>query len=180
MLQYLFPRAAVGTWHGEGRGWEGSKSQPGGKVGKAMLERRDVIGTMSVRHSAGGQKKECRSMFIPYPQLTWILWRSLGSMNKFLLWTGTPRGEIPREVPYLECGSQSGAFSSCYHSVYSPMKIKEPFLFSSLHEDNRKFLTQEVFIEYPSTLWMVLGIEIKHEKDTYRIVSRWKQIPKRL
>lgn len=73
-----------------------------------------------------------------------------------------------------------GAFSSCYHSVYSPMKVKEPFLFSSLHEDNRKFLTQEVFIEYPSTLWMVLGIEIKHEKDTYRIVSDGNRPPKEI
>jgi len=50
------------------------------------------------------------------------------------------------------------------------MKTKEPFLFSSLDEDNRKFLTQEVCMEYPSTLWMVLGIEIKHGKDTYRTV----------
>lgn len=56
-----------------------------------------------------------------------------------------------------------GAFSSCYHSVSSPMKIKEPFPFSSPCEVNRKFLTEEVGIEYPSMLWMVLGIEIKHE-----------------
>lgn len=43
------------------------------------------------------------------------------------------------------------------------MKIRELFPFISTHEDSREILTQEIFIEYPSILGMVLGIEIKYE-----------------
>lgn len=161
---------------GDGRG---SKSQPGGKVGKAMLERRGRDRNNVCAPQCRGQKKECRSMFIPYPQLTWILWRS-----PWGLWTSFScglelRGEIPREVPYLECGSQSwGIFLLLPFSLFTHESQRTISLFLSPWGQQKIFNSGSIY-------WVPINPVdgVRHWDKTWKRYIQdsqwWKQTPKR-